>query len=96
MIRLRDQNDYDEIKRELIALEEICDGVVRLSALANAHSALRPNIENVLDRLITGLKCLRDAEVDPALTLRREAVNLFEELHDTRRPSQMARPDGHS
>ncbi len=82
MIRLRDEHDYDEIRRELFALEEICDGVVRLATLASAHSALRPNIESDLDSFIVGLRHLRDAEVDPALTLRREAVNLFEELRD--------------
>lgn len=79
VIVLHDDATYRERRRELSALEDIVDGGVALLARVNGYAALRPELQAVLEGLACDLERLLDFYLDRHLTVRREALALWEE-----------------
>ena len=79
MLRLQSEADYRERRRELMALEEIVDYGVSLIANGRRHAELRPGLQLPLEDVAEDLVKLLDRHLDAPLTLRREALRLYEE-----------------
>lgn len=94
MIVLQDEASYQERRRELWALEEIVDDGVALLAKMNGHAALRPALQGVLEALAADLGRLLDFYLDRHLTVRREALALWEEHQSWRACRSTCKRDG--
>ena len=81
MLKLQSGADYHERRRELMALEEIVDDGVALIAKSRQHVELRPGLQLSLEGFGEALVRLLDRYLDAPLTLRREALRLYEDVH---------------
>ena len=94
MLRLQSEADYRERRRELMALEEIVDDGVALIAKGRRQGELRPGIELTLEDFAEALVRLLDRHLDDSLTLRREALRLYEEASSRTGRGTPAETDG--
>ena len=94
MFRLQSEADYRERRHELMALEEIVDDGVALIAKGRRQGELRPGIELPLEDFAEALVRLLDRHLDNPLTLRREALRLYEEASSRRGRGAAADTDG--
>ncbi len=80
MLRLQSDSDYRERRRELVALEELVDDAVALIGKARRHGALRPPLAASFEGFAEALARDLAHHLDAELTLRREALGLWEEI----------------